>query len=91
LAHPIYPVQYFIISANILVDEYVVLELKDIDVAVVNRKVDSGDHNAEDYRVMQSDGYRQRLAEMRQRLGFGCGIDRFTDMISGLPAGELLD
>jgi len=50
--------------------------------------VDGGDYKPEDYRVMQSDGYRQRLAEMRQRLGFGCGVDTFKNMITGLPAGS---
>jgi len=52
--------------------------------------VDNGDYKPEDYRVMQSDGYRQRLADMRQWLGFGCGVEKFKNMISGLPAGALL-
>jgi len=52
--------------------------------------VDSGDYKPEDYRVVQSDGYRQRLADMRQWLGFGCGVNKFKNMISGLPAGALL-
>lgn len=65
-----------------------VSKLKDV-IVFFNRKVDSGDYKPEDYRVMQSDGYRQRLVDMRQRLGFGCGVDTFKDMISGLPAGEV--
>jgi len=59
-------------------------------VGVGDRKVDSGDYKPEDYRVLQSDGYRQRLGEMRKRLGFGCDIDTFKNTINSLPAGELL-
>ena len=55
-----------------------------------DRKVDSGDYKPEDYRVMQSDGYRQRLGEMRHRLSFGCDVDAFKNIVSGLPAGESL-
>ena len=51
--------------------------------------MDSGDYKTEDYRVVQSDGYRQRLGDMRQMLGFGCDdVDRFKDMINGLPTSE---
>jgi len=60
---------------------------KDI-VGVSDRKVDSGDYKPEDYRVMQSEGYRHRLGEMRQRLSFGCTVDSFKNIVSGLPAGE---
>lgn len=58
--------------------------------AFFDRKVDSGDYKPEDYRVIQSDGYRQRLAAMRQMLGFGCGVDKFKDVVDGLPAGGSL-
>lgn len=54
-----------------------------------DRKVDSGDYKSEDYRVMQSAGYRQRLVDMRQRLRFGSGIDTFKEMIGALPAGSM--
>jgi len=64
-------------------------QLKDI-TGVSDRKVDSGDYKAEDYRVVQSEGYRQRLVEMRRRLGFGCDVDTFKNIVNGLPAGESL-
>jgi len=51
------------------------------------RKVDDGEYKPEDYRVLQSDGYRQRLADMRQSLGFGCDADKFKNVLSALPAG----
>jgi len=52
--------------------------------------VDNGDCKPEDYRVVRSDGYRQRLADMRQWLGFGFDIDKFKNMISGFPTGASL-
>lgn len=55
-----------------------------------DRKVDSGEYKPQVYRVMQSEGYRQRLAEMRQRLGFGCDVDSFKNIVSDLPAGKSL-
>jgi len=64
-------------------------EAKDI-TGVLDRKVDSGDYKPEDYRVMQSEGYRQRLSEMRHRLGFGCDVDSFKNVINGLPSGDCM-
>jgi len=52
--------------------------------------VDSGDYKPEDYRVMQSEGYRKRLGEMRQCLGFGRDVDTFKNIVNGFPAGESL-
>ena len=68
---------------------HLLAELKDVNV-FFDRKVDCGDYKPEDYRAVQSNGYRQRLAELRQRLGFGCGVDTFKDVITCLPASESL-
>ena len=52
------------------------------------RKVDSEEYKPGDYRVLQSDGYRQRLVHMRQALAFACDVDKFQNLIGGLPAGR---
>jgi len=59
-------------------------------IGFFDRKVDSGDYKPEDYRVVRSDGYRQRLVDMRQWLGFGFDVDKFKNIISGFPAGASL-